>query len=184
MSLQPKPRMNADQFLVWAEGMPGRHELVDGEVFSMSPQRVRHAETKFAVQTALKNALRDAGSTCRMLPDGITVRIDESTVFEPDALVQCGERPDPDSLEARGPVIIVEVLSPGTQRTDTVRKLDGYFRLPTTMHYLIVDPKRLVVVHHARAAAEVIETRIVSAGSIRLDPPGIVVSVADFFPES
>ncbi|WP_366849053.1 Uma2 family endonuclease [Methylobacterium sp.] len=93
--------MNADSFLAGAEGLPGRHELVDGEVFSMSTQRVRHAQTKFSAQSALRATLKDMGSDCVMLPDGVTVRIGDSTVFEPDALVHCGDRPDPTSRVAQ-----------------------------------------------------------------------------------
>ena len=62
--------MTVDEFLAWAEGRPGRHELVDGEVYAMSPERARHAETKAAVYTALSQAIRSAGSPCRVLPGG------------------------------------------------------------------------------------------------------------------
>lgn len=52
--------MTVDEFLVWAEGRPGRYELDAGAVVAMSPQRARHADAKFAVQTALKAAIRRA----------------------------------------------------------------------------------------------------------------------------
>ena len=90
MSQVPSPRMNVDEFLVWAEGQPGRYELVDGEVIAIAPERVRHAQVKFAAQTALVRAIENAGLPCWMLPDGMTVRIDASTAYEPDALVYCG----------------------------------------------------------------------------------------------
>lgn len=67
--------------------MPGRHELVDGEVVAMAPERGRHARVKFAVQAALDRGLRALGSPCEMLPDGMTVRIDAHIASEPDALV-------------------------------------------------------------------------------------------------
>ena len=43
MVAQPKPRMNVDEFLAWAEDRPGRFELVDGEVFAMSPEQIGRA---------------------------------------------------------------------------------------------------------------------------------------------
>lgn len=184
MSVQPKARMTVDEFLAWAEHQPGRYELVDGEVFGMSPQGVRHAETKFAVQLALRIALRQADLPCRMLPDGLTVRIDATTGFEPDALVYCGERLDADAIEAPAPIIVVEVLSPSTSHVDTGQKLEGYFRVPSVMHYLIVDPKKTLVIHHRRGAGEMIETRIASSGTLALHPPGLSLSVADLFATS
>ena len=96
----PRSRMDVDAFLAWSETVPGRHELVDGEVVAMAPEQARHARVKFAVQSALDRGLRALGSSCEMLPDGITVRIDAHTAYEPDALVYCGPRMDPDAIEA------------------------------------------------------------------------------------
>ncbi|WP_329618800.1 MULTISPECIES: Uma2 family endonuclease [Methylobacterium] len=98
--------MDVDAFLAWSATVPGRHELVDGEVFARAPERARHARVRFAVQSALDRGLRALGSSCEMLPDGVTVRIDARTASEPDALVDCGPRMDPDAVEAPPPVIV------------------------------------------------------------------------------
>ena len=182
MTAQPKAKMTVDEFLAWAEFRPGRYELVNGEVFGLSPERTRHAETKFAVQTALVQAIRRSGVPCRMLPDGMTVRVDARTVYEPDALVYCGERLPGDAVEVPNAVIVVEVTSPATKGEDTGGKLAGYFAVPSVEHYLILDPVRRVLIHHRRAG-EAIETRIASEGSLRLDPPGLELSVAEAFAE-
>jgi Uma2 family endonuclease len=116
-----------------------------------------------------------------MLPDGMTVRIDERTACEPDALVYRGERLAPSALEVPAPVVVVEVLSPSTRRIDALAKLAGYFRLPSVAHYLIVDPARPLVVHHARGSGETILTRVVTQGTIELDPPGFSLAVADVY---
>ena len=50
------------------------------------------------------------------------------------------------------------------------------------MHYLIVDPDRPLIIHHARAAdGDSILTRIVREGAIALDPPGIGLSLIDIY---
>ena len=116
-----------------------------------------------------------------MLPDGMTVRIDIATAYEPDALVYCGQEVAPTALEIPNPVIVVEVLSPSTRRVDTSAKVVGYFRLPSVAHYLIVDPTRPLILHHTRAAGEAIGTRIVREGIITLDPPGLELAVADVY---
>jgi Uma2 family endonuclease len=173
--------MTVDEFLAWAEGRPGRYELFRGTVFAMTPERAVHAEVKFAVQTALANAIRARGLTCEMLPDGMTVRIDETTAFEPDALVYSGSRLPASAIEVPNPVIVVEILSPSSPHIDAQIKLAGYFRLPRVAHYLVVDPDKPLVIHHARAAGDTIITRIVSEGSIALDPPGIAFEMADIY---
>lgn len=175
--------MNVDEFLVWAEGQPGRYELVGGEVFAMSPECVRHAETEFATYQELGAAIRAAGLPCRVLPDGVTVRIDASASFEPDALVYCGGRLDPDATAVPEPVIIVDVLSPRTEHVDTGAKLLGYFRLLSLRHYLILDTERRTVIHHRRGDGELIETRLISSGDLSLDPPGLTLPVTALFAE-
>jgi Uma2 family endonuclease len=181
MAALTKTRMNVDEYLAWAEGRPGRYELYDGVVYTMAPQQVIHAEIKLAVHLAFVAAIRERGLPCHVLPDGMTVRIDAATAYEPNASVYCGPKLPPSSLEVTNPIIVVEVLSPSTQHIDSGVKLPGYFRLPSIMHYLIVDPDRPLVIHHARATDDSILTRIVREGTIRLDPPGIGLSLADIY---
>lgn len=183
MSVQPKPLMDVDEFLAWSRDRPGRYELVGGEVFAMSPQRARHARAKYRIQAALDRAISAAGLACEMLPDGMTVQVDAVTAYEPDALVQCGAPAADDSITATHPIVVVEVLSPGTQATDTGEKLGGYFRLGSVMHYLIVDPKKRLVIHHRRGEGDLIETRIVSSGSLNLTPPGLSLALSEVFAE-
>jgi Uma2 family endonuclease len=182
MTAQPRAKMTVDEFLVWAERQPKCHVLVGGEVFAMSPECARHARVKAAVYVALVRAIRGAGLPCEVLPDGMTVRIDVRTAYEPDALVYCGERLPGDAIEVPNPMIVAEVVSPGTKGEDTGGKLAGYFAVPRVEHYLIVDPVLRTIIHHRRAG-EVIETRIASEGTLRLDPPGLDLPVGDVFAE-
>jgi Uma2 family endonuclease len=179
-----KPRMTVDEYLAWAMDHPGRYELFRGEVFAMSPETVGHADAKAAVHAGLAAAIRERGLPCHALPDGITVRVSEATAYEPDAQVYCGDRLPSDVLEVPNPVIVVEVLSPSTRRIDVSTKLVDYFRLSSVMHYLIVDLRGPVIVHHARSTGDAILTRIIRDGVIALDPPGLELAVADIFGQS
>lgn len=181
MSAVPERKMDVDEYLAWAEGRPGRYELYAGVVYTMSPERVRHGEVKYATQSALAAAIKRAGAPCHMLPDGMTVRIDRHTAHEPDALVYCGPKLPGSAVEVPDPIILVEVLSPSTRHIDASAKLD-YFTLPSVRHYLIIDPEKPFVVHHARVNDDLIETKILRDGSLRFEPPGLSVAVADLYP--
>jgi Uma2 family endonuclease len=98
MNALPKTKMTAEEFVVWAEGRPSRYELVDGEVFAQASERVAHAKAKGAAYIALSDAVRRAGAPCHVLPDGVAVRVDAATVFEPDAQLYCGPELPPDAL--------------------------------------------------------------------------------------
>jgi len=174
-------RMTRSEFRRWAEQQPkGRFERVAGEVVAMTPERIAHVELKNNIWRALDDAVRAAGLACQALGDGVTVEVDKDTDYEPDAVVNCGEKLDPDAIAAPNPVIVVEVLSPSTQSTDTGEKLADYFRLPSVQHYLIVGTRRREIIHHRRVGHG-IETRIIGSGRIQLDPPGIGLDLDDVY---
>jgi len=174
--------MTVDEFLAWSQQEEARWELHEGHPVAMSPERVVHVLTKGHAYLALNNAIASAGAPCLAVPDGAMVRISARTAFEPDALVYCGPTVPPDAVEIPTPVIVVEVLSEGTAARDHGTKLEGYFSLPSVVHYLILDPDGRKAIHHKRGEGDLIETRIVRNGSLRLDPPGLDIDVSDMFP--
>lgn len=181
MVAQRNTRMTVDEFLAWAEGRPGRFQLVDGEVFVMWPERAGHALVKYAIQAALSRSIQRAGIGWHMMPDGMTVRIDAATMFEPDALVHCGPPVDLDAVEVSNPVIVVEVLSSNTRSVDLGIKLTRYFGLASVVHYLILDPVKRLAIHHRRVSVGGIETCIATEGTLDLTPPGLSLPVSELF---
>jgi Uma2 family endonuclease len=183
MSAVLKEDVTVDEFLVWAEGRPGRYELLHGRIYAMSPQRAVHAVVKMAIATELNRAVKSSGLAWHVMPDGMTVRITDDTAHEPDALVYCGPKVADDVLEIKSPMIVVEVLSPSTRAIDVGTKLPNYFSLPSIKHYLIVAPEssRRLVTQHSRQADGTILTTILRGGSIRLEPPGLELDFESLF---
>ena len=180
---QPKQtEFTADEFIAWALEQPtGRFELDNGTVVAMAPERAQHATAKGNAFVALRHAISARGLACEAFPDGVAVRIDDRTVYEPDALVRCGPQLPGDAIEANDPVIIVEVVSPSSRGVDRGVKLAGYFLLPSVRHYLIVDTDKRVIIHNHRSEEGRIEVRILHGGSLTLDPPGLAIEVQDIF---
>jgi Uma2 family endonuclease len=176
-------RLSREEFHRWAEGQPVRYERVNGEPVAMSPERIQHVRVKARVWAALDRAIATAGVDCEALNDGVTIEVDDDTDYEPDAVVNCGPAASPDAIAATNPVIVVEVLSPSTQSIDTGDKLAGYFRVASVQHYLIVSTRRREVIHHQRRG-EIIVSKVTNVGSIGLDPPGIAIDIAEFYPPS
>ena len=180
MGALPKTRMTVDEFLRWVQTQEsGRYELIDGEVVMMSPETIRHVRVKAEAWLALRNAIAKAGVSCTAFADGVSVRINDFKLREPDISVQC-KPADVDALVLDAPVILAEVVSPTSVRDDTGVKLGEYFGIASLRHYLIVDPYNQFVIRHSRSdVAGRIETEIHRSGAIELDPPGITVEVAD-----
>jgi Uma2 family endonuclease len=167
-----------DEFKDWAERQTsGRFELDRGRIVEMAPERIRHARVKTDIYGALGLGIINAQLGCEALPDGVSLRIDDDTLYEPDAMVRCGMKADGDATEISDPVIVVEVLSASSRGVDVGAKFARYFSLPSVRHYLIVDADRRTVIHHWRDDAGEIRSSILASGTVKLDPPGLEMNI-------
>ena len=181
MAALTKQRMTVAEFLVWADAQgEGRYELVDGEVQRMPPERLRHINRKAEVWLALRGAVRAAGLPNVVFTDGVGIVIDDGTIREPDAVIGARSEYDRDSLTVDDPLVVIEVVSPTSEKRDAIDKLADYFAVPSVYHYLLIREEDGVVEHHARTAAGPIVKASLRAGeTLRLDPPGFDVAVSD-----
>ena len=149
----------------------------------MAPERAAHVRTKFRAATALQEALKGAQFAVRGL---FRRSFRHDRCCRPRSSrtrLSCAASKSPTTRSSLdNPIVVVEVLSPSTAAIDHGRKLSGYFSLPSVEHYLILDPERRVVIHHKRGQGDAIETRVLSEGSAKLDPPGFAVAVEALFP--
>ena len=175
--------MTVEQFLAGLEDGPegARYELVAGEVVAMAPERAAHARLKARIWRVLDDQIVAQGLSCEALPDGMTIKIDEHTAYGPDAVLHCGAQLADDELLVPEPMVVGEVLSPTTKAHDAGAKLADYFRLPSVRHYLLLRTERPTVIHHRRGDDGSIATRIVTAGALALDPPGLTLELAQLY---
>lgn len=182
MNVAHRTRMTAEEFVAWAMSQEtGRYELVDGMVVPMNAERLVHAQVKLKLAVLLLNAFADAGLQGDVLGDGMAVRINETTVHEPDALVRCGAPLDGATTIITDPMIVAEVLSPSTGPVDTGLKLLNYFSLPSVQHYLVIDTTKRTVLHYVRASDGQPTLHTVSSGALHLEPPGLTIAIAELF---
>jgi Uma2 family endonuclease len=184
----PKHKLTADEFLAWVEDLPseaGKFELWDGEVVVRhgpgfeEGELAQHWDGKGAMFVALREAIARAGLPCFAAVDGPMVRLSPNRMARPDVLVYCGPRVARRTREVPNPVILVEVLSPSTEKRDHGVKLRGYFTLSSLFHYLIIDPDRALVIHHMRGPRDAVSTEIVTGPRLQLDPPGLDVCLTE-----
>src|SRR4051794_24817882 len=92
MSVTVPEHMTGDEFLAWAMEQPEakRYELVAGEVVAMAPERVARGRMKFRCARRLAEGIEAAKLPCEVFVDGMTVRVDRNSIYEPDVLVRCG----------------------------------------------------------------------------------------------
>ena len=132
-------RMTAQEFLAWDEHETLRREFARGEVFAMAGAEEAHVTLTGNVYTALRAHLR--GSPCRTFMVDMKLRVEAADCFfYPDVLVTCSEVDRDQPKIKRDPLLVVEVLSPGTAAYDRGDKFADYRLLPNLREYLLVDP--------------------------------------------
>lgn len=179
---EPDTPMTREEFLAWVDQRPsGRFERIDGIVVAMAPERSMHNLRKAAARDALRRGARQAGlTTCVVYTDGMFVQVENSD-FVPDAILRCGPRLPDDATRVPDPLVLVEVLSPDSGTRDRATKLRAYFKLPTVQHYLIVWPDEPRIVRHSRRENGDIATQVFVSGEIGLDPPGLTLTIDEFY---
>jgi Uma2 family endonuclease len=187
LARETPPRIDAQAFMAWRESRPeaARYELYDGQVYEMSAERLLHVRMKSRVHRQFERQIVDRGLPCEAFADGVAVRVDEHTVFEPDALVRCGPSLPGDVILLLDPMIVVEVVSPSSQRIDALDKYARYFHNQNIVHYVIVVPDTGIVIHHMRATdGRIVGTSYSGDAIVRLDPPGLELSLAELFTDT
>jgi Uma2 family endonuclease len=122
-----------------------RHELIDGEHYVTPSPNTKHQAVSLKLTVALAVYLERH-------PIGVVFTAPFDVVFshfdvvEPDLLYISRERREVlTDKHVRGvPDLVVEILSPGSRKTDTVTKLKLYQRFGV-QEYWVVDPELEVV---------------------------------------
>jgi Uma2 family endonuclease len=127
-------------YLALEEASNTKHEYLNGEIYGLAGGTPEHAALSVAVSSALHAQLR--GGPCRVYSSDLRVRVLATGLATyPDVTVVCGELEcDPESpATVVNPLVVVEVLSEGTEAYDRGQKLDHYRRIPSLAAVLLVS---------------------------------------------
>lgn len=131
------PRMTPVEYLAGEEVADTRHEFVDGFVYAMSGTTEAHGDIVINL-TKWIGARLPAG--CRLYNGGVKLRTkpsDDTSFYYPDVFVTCGPRDLKSHMRTDAPLVI-EVLSPTTERTDRGEKFAAYTAMPSVTEYMLV----------------------------------------------
>ena len=155
--------MTVEQYLALDEATDDKYEFIDGYVFMLRPPSsdyddraadraggsIAHAAICARMALLLGNAL--AGSPYMVYTSDARLRLTERQYLHPDLVVACGEQ---SGTMLINPSLVIEVLSPTTEKRDRSAKFKTYKSLPSVQEYLLVGSEyRAIEVPDARAAS-------------------------------
>jgi Uma2 family endonuclease len=149
MTAVPKRKLTEAEYLAIERAAEFKSEFYNGEMFpmqgpggplGMAGATFAHNRIKENFSIALANALR--GGPCQTLSSDMKVKVKATGLYTyPDILIICGqpEFPDAESTDILlNPAVIIEVLSPSTEKYDRGAKFRQYQQLPSLKEYVLV----------------------------------------------
>ncbi len=175
-----QPLMTRDQFLDWAQAQEGRYEFDGFQPVAMTGGSNNYSATCQNIWFALRTRLRGTG--CEVLgPDAGLATVGDAVRY-PDALVTCAKVPGTARL-VPGAVVVFEVVSPTSGRTDRIDKLREYRAVPSIRRYVILEHLSAGLTSFSRNDGTANWTAIALTEDETLDLPelGIAVPVQEFY---
>jgi len=177
MSSALQKPMTLAEFLVWEERQELRFEFDGEHPVAMTGGTLRHDDITFNLRKALDARL--GRGQCR--PFGPNVKIlAAGKVRYPDAVVTCTPQQGGGTIVER-PVVVFEVLSAGTSRTDRIDKAREYLAAESIQRYIILEQDSIAATVLERQGG-VWQTRIATGDDLLALPEiGISVPLADCY---
>ena len=145
--------MSLDEFFSWDDGTETHYELIDGFPVAMAPPAEVHRALALRLGSRIDAALSPRRPCNAQLEAGV-IRSDRAhSYFEADIAASCipiefGRQ----AIEA--PFLIVEILSPSTERHDRRIKLPAYRQIETVQEIVLIASDGIYAELHRRSGAQ------------------------------
>jgi Uma2 family endonuclease len=136
---QALSRMTEAEYLEFERASEWKHEFIDGEVLAMTGASRAHNLICTTTSFLLYSQLR--GRSCEIYSTDMRVKVEATGLYTyPDISVVCGDPQfaDDEFDTLLNPTVLIEVLSPSTERYDRGRKFQHYRELPSLREYVLI----------------------------------------------
>lgn len=143
--------MSWNEYLVFEEQSPYRHEYVNGAVYAMSGASLAHNRIAQELVVAFRSHLRGGPCEPFFLQAKLEIRAGRDRImYYPDVMVPC--RPeDRTDQSVSNPKLVVEIISKSPQHIDRREKALTYQRVEAIEEYVLIAQNQPRVIVHRRA---------------------------------
>ncbi len=151
MSSLPNHRWTEAEYLAFERASEEKHELIDGEIVSISGASENHNLIATSTLSSLFMQLRKG--SCKIYPSDMRVRVGKRRQYTyPDMTIVCGKPVFADDQKDTllNPTVIIEVLSPSTEAYDRGDKFTLYRTLDSLQEYILISQSRIHIERYVR----------------------------------
>ncbi len=186
MVLPKKNKYTFDEYLDFERQSSIKHEFINGKIVEMAGGTGNHGIIAANMVAELKFSLKEKEKQYFVLGSDLKIRIEAvNEARYLDALVICEKLEYYDNRKdvILNPLLIVEVLSPGTQKYDRSTKFDEYKTISSFKEYVLISQKMPYVSTYYREEEDLwrIKTTMNKQASVYLRSIDVEISLDDIY---
>ena len=178
-----QPLMTPAEYLAAERGAASRSEYVNGRVYALAGASRVHNLIVGNTFAELRAQLR--GRPCEVYVSDMRVKVEHTGMYTyPDVVGVCGEPAFEDEhLDTLlNPAVIIEVLSPSTERYDRGEKFVHYRRLASLQEYVLIAQDIRRIDHYRRDGDSWVLTEVSEPdAALVLESLGATLALADIY---
>ncbi len=183
VTAEPARAMSPEEYLAFERQAWTKHEYHDGHVYALSGASMRHNRIVVNLVLSIGNQLR--GGPCEVFASDMRMHATAGLYAYPDVTIVCGkpELEDEHLDTLLNPTVLIEVLSPSTERYDRGRKAGYYRTLESLREYLFVSQDQPRIERYARTGEVtwVLTEAVGRDARITLDSVGCTLELSEVY---
>lgn len=148
---QARLMISPEEYLRFEREAEERHEYDNGRISAMAGESANHNRVYVSLTAIVGKQLK--GKPCEAFSPNMKVAINSAgKFFYPDLSVVCGKPLFHDDKQdvLLNPKVIIEVLSPSTEKYDRSVKFQAYQQIESLTDYLLISQDKPLVEHFER----------------------------------
>ena len=170
--------MTLAQFLEWEQRQPLRYEFDGAAPVAMTGGTWGHSTIQRNLAISVGGRLR--GKPCQFQGSDLKFQVAEGHIRYPDGMVVCSPVQRTATV-INDPVIVFEVLSPSTSRTDRIVKGREYQATPSVSRYVMLEQDGIGATVYARSGDAWTFELLIAGSLLALPEIGVELPLAEFY---
>jgi Uma2 family endonuclease len=177
MNLALRTPMTLEEFLDWEAKQELKYEFDGFRPVAMTGVSRAHAVIQRNLIVALDARLR--GKPCRPFGSDLKVEV-AGRIRYPDAFVTCSPGSGGDTV-VEDPVVVFEILSPGTARIDRIVKNREYQATPSIQRYVMLEQDAVAATVFVRSGPDWVVHLLIGDAVLAMPEIGIEMPLAECY---